>query len=86
MRYNDLRDGTNVAAEVLSKYTTAWAAKGMTGPNGLFISWYAPKQDVKKPALDLGFTAWSVTFSTGMFPFHPGSYPFRVNREKGLPK
>ncbi|GMG32151.1 unnamed protein product [Aspergillus oryzae] len=63
MRYNDVRDGTNVATEVLSKYTAAWEAKGMAGPNGLFISWYSPKQDTKRPALDLGFTAWSVTLS-----------------------
>lgn len=63
MRYNDVRDGTNVATEVLSKYTAAWEAKGMTGLNGLFISWYSPNQDIKKPALDLGFTAWSVYVS-----------------------
>lgn len=61
MRYNDVRDGTNIATEVLRKYTAAWQEKGMTGSNGLFISWYSPNQDIKKPGLDLGFTAWSVS-------------------------
>jgi hypothetical protein len=60
MRYNDCCDGTNVAEEVLSKYSAAWKEKGMTGENGLFISWYAPKQGTKKPATDIGFTAWLV--------------------------
>jgi hypothetical protein len=62
MRYNDCRDGTNVAEEVLSKYSAAWKEKGMTGENGLFISWYAPKQGTKKPATDIGFTAWLVLY------------------------
>lgn len=60
MRYNDIRDGTNVAAEVIEKYNTAWEGKGMTQENGLFINWYAPKQDEKKTASDIGFTAWYV--------------------------
>ncbi|EIT73383.1 hypothetical protein BDV35DRAFT_337542 [Aspergillus flavus] len=68
LRYNDVRDGTNVATEVLSKYTAAWEAKGMAGPNGLFISWYSPKQDTKRPALDLGFTAWATAFMNAWNP------------------
>ncbi|KUL84833.1 hypothetical protein ZTR_07300 [Talaromyces verruculosus] len=68
MRFNDVRDGTNVASEVLSKYTAAWESKGMTGPNGLFISWYSPNQDSKKPALDLGFTAWATAFMNAWNP------------------
>jgi hypothetical protein len=69
MRYNDVRDGTKVAEEVLSKYTAAWKDKGMTGENGLFISWYAPKQGTKKPAADIGFTAWLVLY------YHPPPPP-----------
>lgn len=60
MRYNDIRDGTNVATEVLEKYTAAWEEKGMTDKYGLFIQWYSPKQGTIKSAPDLGFTAWSV--------------------------
>ncbi|KAL3442795.1 hypothetical protein BJX65DRAFT_321072 [Aspergillus insuetus] len=62
MRYNDIREGTDVAGEVLQKYAAAWKAKGMTDDNGMFISWYAPKQDFKKTALDIGFTAWATAF------------------------
>ncbi|KAL2842438.1 hypothetical protein BJX68DRAFT_270614 [Aspergillus pseudodeflectus] len=68
MRYNDCRDGTNVAEEVLSKYSAAWKEKGMTGENGLFISWYAPKQGTKKPATDIGFTAWATAFMNSWDP------------------
>lgn len=57
-RYNDIHDGTDVAKEVLEKYTAAWQAKGMTQENGLFADWYSPKQDRKKVATDLGNTAW----------------------------
>ena len=36
MRYNDVRDGTNIVDDVLKKYTAAWKAKGMIQENGMF--------------------------------------------------
>ncbi|GIJ81525.1 hypothetical protein Asppvi_000024 [Aspergillus pseudoviridinutans] len=68
MRYNDIRDGTNVATDLLKKYTAAWEAKGMAQENGLFIQWYSPKQGTRKPASDLGFTAWAAAFMNAWNP------------------
>ena len=58
MRYNDVRDGTNIVEEVLKKYTAAWKSKGMIQENGLFVNWYSPNQDKVQEAPGIGFTAW----------------------------
>jgi hypothetical protein len=59
MRYNDFRDGTNVAEEVLEKYKEAWKAKGMIAQSGLCVDWYFVNQDKTAPPSDICFTAWS---------------------------
>ena len=58
MRYNDIRDGTNIVEDVLDKYTAAWKSKGMIQENGLFVNWYSPNQDTIKEAPAISFTAW----------------------------
>ncbi|KAF4462881.1 linalool dehydratase-isomerase precursor [Fusarium albosuccineum] len=68
LRYNDIRDKTNISEEVLEKYQAAWKAKGMRQENGLFISWYYPKQDKKKPSRDIGGTAWSAAYMNAWNP------------------
>ncbi|PVH90850.1 hypothetical protein DM02DRAFT_678372 [Periconia macrospinosa] len=59
MRYNDFRDGTNVAEEVLEKYKKAWEKKGMIAQNGLYVDWYFVNQDRTAPPSDICFTAWT---------------------------
>ncbi|KAJ3538368.1 hypothetical protein NM208_g5935 [Fusarium decemcellulare] len=68
LRYNDIRDKTNISEGVLEKYQAAWEAKGMRQENGLFISWYYPKQDKKKPSRDIGNTAWSAAYMNAWNP------------------
>ncbi|POR32378.1 Uncharacterized protein TPAR_07413 [Tolypocladium paradoxum] len=59
MRYNDVRDGTNVAGEVVEKYKSAWDKRGMVAPNGLYIDWLYFNQDEAVPPSDICFTAWA---------------------------
>jgi Linalool dehydratase/isomerase len=66
MRYNDIRDGTNIVEDVLNKYKAAWKSKGMIQENGLFVNWYSPNQDKVQEAPSIGFTAWLVP------PTYPG--------------
>lgn len=72
MRYNDVRDGTNIVSGVLEKYKAAWDAKGMVQPDGLFVDWLLVKQQLSWPPLiqfgaglprEIGFTAWYILFS-----------------------
>jgi hypothetical protein len=58
MRYNDIHDGTEVAPDVVQKYSTAWKSKGIQQDDGLFVSWYSPKQGTLKTSRDIGSTAW----------------------------
>jgi hypothetical protein len=58
MRYNDVRDGTNIVEDVLKKYTAAWKEKGMVQEDGLFVDFYSPNQDKVAKAQRIGFTAW----------------------------
>ena len=58
MRYNDVRDGTNVAGEVIEKYKKAWDKKGMVTPNGLYIDWIYMNQDQTAGPSCICFTAW----------------------------
>ncbi|KAL2815402.1 hypothetical protein BDW59DRAFT_177665 [Aspergillus cavernicola] len=67
-RYNDITDRTNIADDVLEKYTAAWKAKGMHQDNGLLIEWYSPKQNSKRPAYTIGFTAWAAAFMNSWNP------------------
>ncbi|KAJ7118580.1 hypothetical protein C8R43DRAFT_901417 [Mycena crocata] len=62
IRYNDVRNGTNVVEGVLQKYTAAWRAKngGFQQNDGLFVDWILVKQDRLSNARSLGFTAWQV--------------------------
>jgi hypothetical protein len=68
MRYNDVRNGTHEAEEVLEKYKDAWAKKGMFGENGLIRDWYRPKQDDMIDGHDLSFTAWYYSSSPQPLP------------------
>lgn len=70
MRYNDVRNGTHVADEVIDKYKKAWNKAGMVQPDGLFADWIMIKQQFVVPPKDashgsippreIGFTAWYV--------------------------
>ena len=62
MRYNDSRDGTTKVDEVLTKYKAAWDKKGMVTPSGLFVDMWVVKQDILRPAGDVGWTAWAGAF------------------------
>ncbi|CAG9978193.1 unnamed protein product [Clonostachys byssicola] len=68
IRYNDVRDGTSSSATVLEQYQAAWKAKGMFQENGLYIDSFSPKQDRKRHAKDVGFTAWAVAFLNSWNP------------------
>lgn len=58
MRYNDIRDGTNVTEEVLEKYQAAIEKKGMIPSDGLYVDWLSVRQGTVKNAKAVGFTAW----------------------------
>ncbi|KAJ7608745.1 hypothetical protein FB45DRAFT_1067234 [Roridomyces roridus] len=63
IRYNDIRNKTNIVGPALEKYTAAWKAKGgFHQPDGLFVSMYLVKQDKKIPPRTIGFTAWGCAF------------------------
>lgn len=58
MRYNDIRDGTDLTTEILTKYKAALTAKGMYGKDGLYASYFAVKQKKSIPARHGAHTAW----------------------------
>jgi hypothetical protein len=58
IRYNDVRDSTNVVKGVVEKYKAAWAKRQMASPDGLIIEMWQVKQDEILMANDIGFTAW----------------------------
>jgi hypothetical protein len=58
MRYNDVRNGTNVIDEVLPKYKAALHRKGMLREDGLYASFFALKQGQPIPASQGAHTAW----------------------------
>ncbi|OAG36062.1 hypothetical protein AYO21_09780 [Fonsecaea monophora] len=62
MKYNDSRDGTTQAEELLTKYKAAWDKKGMVSSNGLFVDFWMVKQDMIAPPRDVGWTAWAGAF------------------------
>ena len=62
MRYNDIRNGTNLINDVLIKYKAAWKAKGMTDESGRFLEMYRVKQGVRIPGSSICFTAWASAF------------------------
>jgi len=68
MRYNDIRDGTNVVDGVLEKYKAAWEKKGMVSPNGLYVDFWMVKQDQLKDPSDLAWTAWAGAFMNAWRP------------------
>lgn len=58
MRYNDVRDGTDIVEGVLERYQKALTAKAMIGTDGLYARFYAVKQDRSVPATQAAHTAW----------------------------
>lgn len=60
MRYNDIRNGTTIADEVITKYKAAWATKanGIVADNGLFRRWYSPGQKQALESAEISHTAW----------------------------
>lgn len=59
MRYNDVRNGTNIVEGVLEKYTAAWKSKeGFLQDDGLFVQFYTVKRDQRIPERGIGLTAW----------------------------
>ncbi|KAL6702394.1 hypothetical protein ACN47E_002199 [Coniothyrium glycines] len=64
MRYNDVRDGTTVADEVVAKYKATWEKRGMVTPSGLYPDWVYYKQDKPAGPSCICFTAWANAFMT----------------------
>ncbi|GCB17122.1 linalool dehydratase/isomerase [Aspergillus awamori] len=62
MRYNDVRDGTNVVGDVLKKYKEAWERKQMVASNGLYVDWWYVNQDRPEIPKQVGFTAGANAF------------------------
>jgi hypothetical protein len=58
MRFNDVRDGTNVVDGVLEKYKAALEGKEMISSENLFKDWLSVKQGYTTTAKNVGFTAW----------------------------
>jgi hypothetical protein len=60
MRYNDTRNKTSIADEVIAKYRAAWATKanGLVADNGLFRRWYAPGQKQALDSDEISHTVW----------------------------
>ncbi|KAJ4245242.1 hypothetical protein NW762_014112 [Fusarium torreyae] len=68
IRYNDVRDGTDVTGQVLPKYKAAWDEKGMYQDDGFIIAWWSPNQQTKRLAPDVGPTAWAAAFMNAWNP------------------
>ncbi|KAJ1709552.1 hypothetical protein AFGD_001150 [Aspergillus flavus] len=62
MRYNDVRDGTNVVEDILAKYKEAWEEKQMVASNGLYVDWWYVNQDRPEAPKQVGFTAGANAF------------------------
>ena len=58
MRYNDIRDGTDIVHEVLLKYKSALTKKGMIGEDGMYASFFAVQQKKAMPTMHGAHTAW----------------------------
>lgn len=65
VRYNDIKNGTNVVEGVLDKYWEALQEKKMIASDGLFADFLLVKQHVVKPPLGVGWTAWYVLQTMG---------------------
>nr|POE49099.1 hypothetical protein CFP56_32249 [Quercus suber] len=59
MRYNDIRNNTNVARDVLLKYWPAIQQNKMIAEDGLFVDALHVKQCFPRRAKSVGFTAWA---------------------------
>jgi hypothetical protein len=67
MRYNDVRNGTNIVEGVLEKYTATWKSKeGFLQDDGLFVQFYTVKRDQRIPECGIGLTAWQVASLVGI--------------------
>ncbi|KAL6354202.1 hypothetical protein LRP88_12536 [Fusarium phalaenopsidis] len=62
LRYNDVRDNTDISSDVLAKYQAAWKAKGMVQDNGLFFDSFNPNQGSKTAGYEVAFTSWALAF------------------------
>ncbi|KAI9924306.1 hypothetical protein ASPWEDRAFT_29875 [Aspergillus wentii DTO 134E9] len=62
MRYNDVRDGTNVVEDILGKYTAALEKHNMISRNDLYKDWVSVKQGHAAIPKNIGFTAWAAAF------------------------
>jgi hypothetical protein len=58
MRYNDARNNTSIADEVVAKYRVAWKEKGLVAENGLFRRWYLVKQKTVMDSPEISHSAW----------------------------
>ncbi|KAJ7083411.1 hypothetical protein B0H15DRAFT_425547 [Mycena belliarum] len=69
VRYNDVRNGTNIIDGLLDKYRAAWKSKdGFQQGDGLFVDFHMIKQDGRAPARDVSFTAWACAFMNSWNP------------------
>ncbi|PSN65095.1 hypothetical protein BS50DRAFT_622397 [Corynespora cassiicola Philippines] len=70
VRYNDIKNGTNIVEGVLDKYWKALQEKKMIASDGLFADFLLVKQHVVKPPLGVGWTAWASAFMNAWNPQH----------------
>lgn len=77
MRYNDVRDGTEIVKEVLEKYSTAIKERAMISSDDLYVDFLAIKRGNVMTAKNVGFTAWYCTSLPG--PTYMLTIPYRAN-------
>ncbi|KAK1252191.1 hypothetical protein MKX08_003378 [Trichoderma sp. CBMAI-0020] len=82
MQINDVRNGGNVADEVLAKYKAAWQKKGMMGKDGLLRDAYRTKQVSSVDAFDIGFPAWAAAHMAWNIEQMEHLYPKRSDAHK----
>ncbi|EOD44468.1 putative linalool dehydratase-isomerase precursor protein [Neofusicoccum parvum UCRNP2] len=69
IRYNDVRNGTNVIDGVLDKYRAAWDSRnGFTQGGDQMVAWWRPKQQDFVPGSSIGFSSWASAFMNAWNP------------------
>lgn len=62
IRYNDVRNKTNLIDGILERYRAAWADKGLISPEGLFTAFWMVKQDHTVQSHNVAAQAWTGAF------------------------
>lgn len=66
IRYNDIRNGTNLIDSILAKYQSAWEKKGMMSSEGLWTSFWMAKQDFTMGSSNVASQAWTGAVSVSL--------------------